>query len=136
MSKQPVYAGFEIHAVDFLCDMRVSAMTPREVGRLMDRLFKAAERGDEATLREWHFIGRLLRPKHPRGSITPSVRRRILARDKHRCRQCRSAERLEIDHVVPVVFGGGADESNLQVLCRPCNAAKGPHSYARQRTSA
>lgn len=42
-----------------------------------------------------------------------------------RCALCPSRERLTIDHIVPVVLGGTHDESNLRVLCGPCNSRKG-----------
>jgi 5-methylcytosine-specific restriction endonuclease McrA len=30
-----------------------------------------------------------------------------------------------VDHITPVLSGGGDDERNLQALCRRCNLAKG-----------
>ncbi len=38
---------------------------------------------------------------------------------------CGAADDLTVDHIVPRWAGGTKDLSNLQVLCRPCNSAKG-----------
>ena len=44
---------------------------------------------------------------------------------KHpRCLACYSVDSLQLDHVVPVSLGGPDKESNLQVLCKPCNSSK------------
>lgn len=53
------------------------------------------------------------------------VRRLIFDRDGRVCRSCGSTKDLQIDHVVPKARGGTHDPSNLQVLCGPCNRAKG-----------
>ena len=54
-----------------------------------------------------------------------AARRAALARDKHRCRQCHKAGRLEVDHITPMERGGAPlDENNLQTLCRSCHIAK------------
>lgn len=40
----------------------------------------------------------------------------------------------QIDHIVPLVAGGSNYRSNIQLLCRPCNASKGardPVAYMR-----
>lgn len=37
-----------------------------------------------------------------------------------RCANCGSVANLEIDHIVPVYFGGSDAASNLQLLCRNC----------------
>ena len=48
-----------------------------------------------------------------------ATRRAVFDRDKHRCRACGKAGRLECDHVVPVNRGGDPwDLANLQALCR------------------
>ena len=54
------------------------------------------------------------------------LRRRILERDGWRCRACgRAAGRFEVDHVQSIHAGGEWwDESNLQLLCRPCHFRK------------
>ena len=56
--------------------------------------------------------------------VPDSMRARVLVRDGGRCRRCRRAIQLEMDHVVPVSKGGETEESNLQTLCRWCNRAK------------
>ena len=52
------------------------------------------------------------------------IRAAVLVRDGGRCRRCRRAIQLEMDHIVPVSKGGQTEESNLQTLCRRCNRAK------------
>jgi len=41
------------------------------------------------------------------------------------CAACGSPSRLEADHRIPASLGGTDHPSNLQVLCRTCNAIKG-----------
>lgn len=53
------------------------------------------------------------------------VRRQVLDRDGWRCRLCRRAGKLEVDHVLALEDGGdpwAAD--NLQTLCRQCHILK------------
>lgn len=55
-------------------------------------------------------------------NVSPSVRFRILARDKFTCQYCgRSAPdvKLQVDHITPVAAGGTADP------CVDCNGGKG-----------
>ena len=53
------------------------------------------------------------------------VRRRVLLRDRYRCRACGRPGRLEVDHIQPLHRGGAAlDERNLQTLCVGCHIAK------------
>jgi hypothetical protein len=56
--------------------------------------------------------------------VPDSMRASVLVRDGGRCRRCRRAIQLEMDHIVPVSKGGKTEESNLQTLCRRCNRAK------------
>ena len=62
--------------------------------------------------------------KTPRIKIDPAVRQYVLDRDKHQCQSCGSRDRLEIDHIKSLAAGGSNDISNLQTLCRSCNARK------------
>jgi hypothetical protein len=56
--------------------------------------------------------------------VPDSMRAVVLVRDGGRCRKCRRAINLEMDHIVPVSKGGKTEEANLQTLCRRCNRAK------------
>jgi 5-methylcytosine-specific restriction enzyme A len=56
--------------------------------------------------------------------IPDPVRAMVLLRDGARCRRCRTAVGLEVDHIIPVSKGGKTEESNLQTLCRRCNRRK------------
>jgi hypothetical protein len=60
-----------------------------------------------------------------REPIPEEVRREVFRRDGGRCAVCGSAELLQFDHVIPVALGGSSTPANLQVLCAPCNRAKG-----------
>lgn len=66
----------------------------------------------EATLQE--------QGKHRR-QVTPSMRRRVLERDGHRCRQCRSPVRLQIHHIHQQNQGGSHEPNNLLTLCQTCH---------------
>lgn len=63
-----------------------------------------------------------------RKNIPQKLRLEILTRDKHTCRMCgRSAPdvELQVDHDIPVAFGGLDEPRNLQALCVECNSSKG-----------
>jgi hypothetical protein len=63
--------------------------------------------------------------------IPDPLRAEVLLRDGARCRRCRTAVNLEIDHIVPVSKGGRTEEANLQTLCRRCNRRKWKKLVAR-----
>lgn len=60
-----------------------------------------------------------------REQIPQSVRLFVWQRDQGKCVRCGSAEKLEFDHIIPVVKGGSSTERNIQLLCEQCNRAKG-----------
>ena len=66
--------------------------------------------------------------KGERKPISRKIRFEVLHRDNYRCRACgRGAEdgiKLQIDHIIPVDWGGDNQISNLQTLCEDCNAGK------------
>lgn len=59
-----------------------------------------------------------------REPIPEHVRLFVWRRDKGQCVQCGSRERLEFDHIIPVVAGGSSTERNIQLLCESCNRSK------------
>lgn len=41
------------------------------------------------------------------------------------CAHCGSTERIQVDHIIPIIRGGKTESGNLQLLCAPCNQSKG-----------
>ena len=74
------------------------------------------------------LLNQWLKPTTKRQPIKPGIRFQVLKRDRYRCQMCgvtaQDDAKLEIDHIHPVSKGGGNELSNLQVLCRDCNAGK------------
>lgn len=64
-------------------------------------------------------------PSARRERIPESVRVFVWQRDGGRCVECGGKERLEFDHIIPVVEGGATTERNIQLLCETCNRKKG-----------
>lgn len=69
---------------------------------------------------------------HNRSLIPPTVRRRVLDRDGHRCTApgCSNSQFLDIHHLVPRSRGGSNTPENLKTLCSRC------HHYTHSRTPA
>lgn len=67
-------------------------------------------------------------PKGIRGTISRKLRFQVLHRDGYRCRACGrgpdNGVKLEVDHIIPVEWGGKTELDNLQALCQDCNAGK------------
>jgi diadenosine tetraphosphate (Ap4A) HIT family hydrolase len=60
-------------------------------------------------------------------AIRGSVRYEVLKRAAGRCEACgvtANQTQIDVDHIVPRATGGSNDISNLQALCRTCNAQK------------
>lgn len=53
------------------------------------------------------------------------VRREVWRRDEGKCVRCGSRQRLEYDHIIPVVRGGSNTARNIELLCELCNRRKG-----------
>lgn len=62
------------------------------------------------------------KPKRER--IPEAVRHAVWRRDEGKCVKCGSNEKLEFDHIIPIIKGGSNTERNIQLLCEPCNRQK------------
>ena len=60
-----------------------------------------------------------------RERIPDSVRLFVWQRDEGKCAICGNKEKIEFDHIIPVVEGGANTERNIQILCESCNRSKG-----------
>lgn len=60
-----------------------------------------------------------------REQIPEEVRLFVWRRDRGQCVRCGSRDRLEFDHIIPVIAGGSNTERNVQLLCESCNRSKG-----------
>ena len=68
---------------------------------------------------------KLTRSARKRDVISVDVRERVIERDGSKCLKCGRGDSLQIDHILPVRFGGKNNYDNLQTLCKSCNTAKG-----------
>ena len=60
-------------------------------------------------------------------AVPGSLRFEVLKRAGNRCELCGASSRttqIDADHIVPRAKGGSNDPTNLQALCRTCNAQK------------
>ncbi|MEN8008688.1 MAG: HNH endonuclease, partial [Candidatus Krumholzibacteriota bacterium] len=78
----------------------------------------------EAELERAHCDCQVRRPgKRNTRSIPPAVRRKVLAKYRHKCQRhgCGHTQYLEVHHLVPRSRGGSNDPENLTCLCSACH---------------
>ena len=74
----------------------------------------------------WKMGGKRSHIERERSRMTPSLRGKIIERDDGVCSLCRThTDEPHVDHIIALANGGRTEESNLQVLCRRHNLAKG-----------
>jgi 5-methylcytosine-specific restriction endonuclease McrA len=56
--------------------------------------------------------------------ISQEVKDLVWNRDKGKCTECGSNEKLEFDHIIPFSKGGSNTYRNIQLLCEKCNRKK------------
>lgn len=65
------------------------------------------------------------KPLYVRKPISEATRHEVWRRDQGRCVDCGSRERLEYDHVIPIIKGGSNTTRNIELRCETCNRRKG-----------
>ncbi len=75
----------------------------------------------------WYRWGRERRDRKLKaeGSYTSDEWNKLLLSYDNKCLRCGSSERIEADHIIPLSKGGTDYITNIQPLCRTCNASKG-----------
>lgn len=94
----------------------------QEVYKNAQKRYKESDKG-KATLRA-AWIRRRARSAESEGSFTGKQWRDLCKKYNHRCACCGAKAPLEADHVIPLSKGGSSYISNIQPLCRSCNASK------------
>ena len=88
-------------------------------------LVRQRERRARRTLEHAHAALAGEAAEQRRRPIPRAVRLAVFERDSGRCVECGSSFEIQYDHVIPVALGGAGTIENLQILCAPCNQAKG-----------
>lgn len=83
------------------------------------------ERSKFERLKRKFELAQNLDEKPKRRPIPEDVRVAVWRRDQGTCVRCGSRKRLEYDHIIPVVEGGGDSVRNVELLCESCNRSKG-----------
>lgn len=66
------------------------------------------------------------RAREKSGVVTVARVRELIQEQLGRCACCHTELReFHVDHVFPLALGGSNDDSNIQLLCPPCNRKKG-----------
>jgi HNH endonuclease len=121
----------DAHKAHLICLLLLSArmnnLLPNSPAKL-ERLIGATEPLDLGVFADFVDVATVEAPswqdRVANRRVPDGMRATVLVRDGGRCRKCRRAINLEMDHIVPVSKGGKTEEANLQTLCRRCNRAK------------
>lgn len=79
------------------------------------------------------------RKKGATGKLTNGIAAKLMLLQKGQCACCRASLKKtghHLDHINPLALGGAHDDSNVQLLCPPCNMskhAKNPVDFMQSR---
>ena len=107
------------------CIYRVEGLYTEEEKSLLVQAEHDKERAKFEKLKRKFELAQNLDEKPKRKPIPEDVRVAVWRRDQGTCVKCGSRERLEYDHIIPVVEGGGDTVRNIELLCESCNRSKG-----------
>lgn len=102
---------------------------------LLYRRYEYFLKAFHSALRRIWIKGHVQEPEGPEKKVviepqilTRDMKAQVLMRDNYTCLCCGKSMRkgvsLEVDHIIPVAMGGRSAVSNLQTLCKQCNALK------------
>lgn len=81
-------------------------------------------------------LSRAKRKRTNKGGLRKRRKRaKVYARDGHRCVLCGRAEKLTLDHIRPMAYGGTDAYPNLRTLCEPCNQRENAEFLRRARAA-
>jgi len=117
----PIFWLYRKRLVKVLADGPVDELSLRVKHKVLSHE-KALDklRRDVEAFENFERLGGVSREPIPR-----RVRLFVWQRDRGRCVECGSTERLEYDHIISLAKGGSDTERNLQLLCERCNRQKG-----------
>ena len=103
------------------------------INRSVREALKLCEKRRVETIkRKWESY-RSKKKKIVKQGIYPSLRYKILSRDKFKCVLCgwgqEEGVRLEVDHIIPQHQGGKNNIDNLRTLCQLCNVGRNGNDY-------
>jgi hypothetical protein len=118
------------YAPVYLFGNRLWSVTPQEMLLSMDELRLVLLEKIDSDREKFERLRRKFdrlegKPNVKREPIPEEVRIFVWRRDQGKCVKCGSVERLEFDHIVPVIKGGSSTERNVELLCEACNRSKG-----------
>ena len=93
---------------------------------ILDRIQQKKRKVEKAIART---SNQEIKPSSRRQPIPDDVKMFVWQRDGGRCVKCGSQEKLEFDHIVPIVKGGSDTARNIQLLCENCNRSKGANLF-------
>lgn len=108
-------------------------ITPRSIQRELKKINLSRNLSDAFNLaikkgrKSYAHLKRLKKSSALRKGIHPKLRYEIMNKDGFKCVMCgktASDDRLEVDHIIPVVAGSTNDPKNLRTLCSECNKGK------------
>jgi hypothetical protein len=108
-------------------------ITPRSIQRKLKEIGVIRSLSDAFNLsiskgrKSYDHLRKNIKSSSYRKGIAPKLRYMILKRDGFKCVLCGKTsddDRLEIDHIVPIVAGGNNNINNLRTLCSECNKGK------------
>jgi 5-methylcytosine-specific restriction endonuclease McrA len=105
---------------------RWADQNPERRKAIRARWFEAnKERAREQGRRKMHTRRAQLRGAG--GVLSANIAERLLGLQRHKCAACKTglgAKKYHLDHITALASGGTNTDSNIQLLCPPCNLSK------------